>query len=109
MTPQRPLILTLLCALGFLGCFIKIFYGFSTEIRSVRIWYPSYISLSTIVLMIALFGLMQMKRWGLFLFAAFFLIHQWVQWRVGLWDVGSSLLFAAILLVGVLHYKKLSP
>jgi hypothetical protein len=103
------LILTLLGTLAFLGCFLKIYYVFSSEIRAVRPWYPGYISLSTILLMVALFGLMQMKRWGFFLFTVFFLIHQGVQVTVGLWDIGSSLLFTAILLVGVLQFKKLSP
>lgn len=109
MNPPRPPILTVLCVLGFLGCFLKMYYVFSTEIQSVRPWYPSYVSLSTILLMIALFGLMQMKRWGFFLFMVFFLVHQAVQVAVGLWDVASSLLFVAILLVGFHQFKKLSP
>lgn len=107
MIPQRPLILTLLCVLGFLGCFLKMYYVFSSEIRSVSIWYPSFISLSTLLLMVALFGLMQMRRWGFILYIIFFVLHQVVQVAVKKWDVASSLLFIALLLVGFLQFKKL--
>jgi len=107
LIPQRPWILTLLCVLGFLGCFLKMYYVFSSEIRSVSTWYPSFVSLSTLLLMAALFGLMQMRRWGFFLYLLFFVLHQVVQVAVKKWDIASSLLFTAILVVGFLQYKKL--
>lgn len=107
MNPQKPILLILLCALAFLGCFLKIYAIFSSELRAIRPWYPAYISLSTILLMIGLFGIVQMKRWGYHLFVLFFVIHQAVQVAVGKWDIGSSLLFTAILLTAGLQYKKM--
>ena len=83
------------------------YYVFSSEIRSVSTWYPSFVSLSTLLLMAALFGLMQMRRWGFFLYLLFFVLHQVVQVAVKKWDIASSLLFTAILVVGFLQYKKL--
>ncbi|HVZ80482.1 MAG TPA: hypothetical protein VHE12_06710 [bacterium] len=107
LDPKRPWILTLLCVLAFLGCFLKIYYVFSSEIRAVARWYPVYVSMSTLLLMASLFGLMQMRRWGFHLFILFFLVHQVVQIAVGKWDIASSLLFSALLLVGSLRYKTL--
>lgn len=105
--PQRSRFLTVVCVLGFLGCFLKMFAPFSSEIQAVRTWYPSYISLSTILLMGLLFGLMQMRRWALWGSLAFIVIDQGVQFSLGRWAVAPALYFLLLLLAAIPSYKKM--
>lgn len=108
MRPKAPVLLVALCALAFLGCFLKMYYALSSEIQAVRPWYPSYVTLSTVLLMLLLFGILQMRRWAFWGFAFFFGLHQAVQVGVGRWDLPSTALFLFILLASASRYRKMS-
>jgi hypothetical protein len=107
MKGNRPFLLTLLCFFGFLGCFIKMYYVFSSEVRNVNFWYPAYVSFSTVFVIVCLYGLSMMRKWSVWAFGAFLVVHQIVQWSVGRWDPTALVLFLAITLSGIFYYHRM--
>ena len=96
-----------LCVLALLGCFIKVFYVFSGEIHHVNSWYSTYVSLSTVYLILCLYGLFLRLKWGFWGFSLFLLIHPTVQWWVGRWDISAFALFLAIELTAIFQYRRM--
>jgi hypothetical protein len=107
MKSVRPPLLTVLCLLALLGCFFKMYYVFSGEIRQVNSWYPVYVSLSTVFIMICLYNLFLMRKWSFWAFVIFLIAHQIVQWRVNRWDFSALALFLAITVTAALYYRRM--
>jgi NADH:ubiquinone oxidoreductase subunit K len=83
------------------------FFSLSSEVRAVASWYPTYVSLSTVLLMVALYGLLQMKRRAFWAFLALFILHQAVQLSVHRWDFTSLILTLAIAVASGLAYRRM--
>jgi hypothetical protein len=107
MKSKRPPILTFLCFLALVGCFLKTYYIFSAEIRDVRSWYPLYVSLGTVFLIICLYNLCMMRKWSFWAFSVFLILHQIVQWEVNRWDISALALFLAIAVTGAFYYRRM--
>jgi len=92
--------------MGFIGCFLKqiLLIGASPEWGTA---YPLYISLSTIYSAICLGGLMVMRRWAVWAFGAYLVIHQVVFLQMGRWDLGALLLAGAIFLTSLFYYRRM--
>ncbi len=104
---ESPSVLTVLCSLALLGCFLKMYYVFSGEIRLVSSWYPLYISLSTVFIVVCLYNLLLMRKWSFWAFAVFLIAHQIIQWRVNRWDISALALFLAIVVTAAFYYRRM--
>ncbi len=107
MKLERPPLLTLLCLLALLGCFFKMYYVFSGEIRQVSSWYPLYVSLTTVFTSVCLYNLLLMRKWSFWAFAVFLILHQFVQWQLKRWDFSALALFSAIVITGAFYYRRM--
>lgn len=107
MKSARPPLLTVLCLLAFLGCFFKMYYVFSGEIRQVSSWYPLYVSLSTVFIIVCLYNLLLMRKWSFWAFVIFLIVHQIVQWRVNRWDISALALFLVIVVTAAFYYRRM--
>ncbi|HTC20017.1 MAG TPA: hypothetical protein VK859_04165 [bacterium] len=108
MKPNRPPLLTVLCLTALLGCFFRIYYVFSPEIQNVRSWYPLYVSLETVFLIVCLYNLFMMRKWSFWAFSIFLILHQMVQWQVDRWDVSALALFLAIEMTAAFYYRRMT-
>jgi hypothetical protein len=107
MKSERPPLLTLLCLLALLGCFFKMYYVFSGEVRSVSSWYPLYVSLSTVFMCVCLYNLLGMRKWSFWAFFIFAIFHQFIQWKINRWDFSVLALFLAIVITGAFYYRRM--
>lgn len=107
MRSARPPLLTVLCSLALLGCFFKMYYVFSGEIRQVSSWYPLYVSLSTVFIIFCLYNLFLMRKWSFWAFVIFLIVHQIVQWRVNRWNISALALFLAITITAAFYYRRM--
>lgn len=112
----RPPLLSVLCIGGFLGCFFKMILVISPPVQEVSHWFPVYLTLSTVYLVICLVGLWSMRRWALGAFVVYEVIDQFVYWKIGVWNqVGSDyahllvpqVLPLATLIVAALYYRRM--
>ena len=105
---SRPVLVTCLCVLGFVGCLLRMYLVLAPALRQVRPWYPSFISIATLFLLVCLYGLWMMRRWSAWTLGVYLIATVLVQWSVGLLETQSLALAAALSLTSVFYYRKMN-
>ncbi len=113
MKASRPPLLLILVIIGFIGCFfvnIRILWFLveSTNAPNPVRWYPAYLSLSTLYVIVSLFGLAMMKRWAVIAYTFYFITHQAVHLIMGNWDPIVLILPGVITLTGWFYYRRMT-
>ncbi|HUO56966.1 MAG TPA: hypothetical protein VMV05_02205 [bacterium] len=103
----RPPLLTLLIIAGLIGCFFNMFLVHSPSVRNVSSWYPLYLSLSTLAVIIFLGAVGMMRKWGVIGYSLYAAIHQGVHLYLGLWNGTALILPAAVTVTGWIYYKRM--
>ena len=89
---QRPLAISIICILGFIGAALIIPVTFSEAAKEVGNWYPPYIACSGLLGFICMIGLWKMKKWAAYGYAVFVVINQLVMYLMGVWTVPSLII-----------------
>ncbi|HEX4641318.1 MAG TPA: hypothetical protein VH252_08025 [Chthoniobacterales bacterium] len=105
---QRPVAITVICILGFIGAALSIPVIFSSTASRVASWYPPVLGLSAAVGLICMIGLWKMKKWAVFLYTAMFVVIQVVLVSTHLWTPASSVLPFIIVAIGFAYLSKMS-
>jgi hypothetical protein len=105
---QRPVAITVICILGFIGAALSIPLIFSSAASSVGGWYPPLLGLSAVVGLICMIGLWKMKKWAVFLYAAMVVVIQIVLFSMHLWTPFSLLFPVIIVAIGFANLSKMS-
>ncbi len=107
MYSPRPPILSVLCVLGFLGCFFKIPFVITLSGQGAEPWYAVYITFSTICTIVCLAGLWLMRKWGVIGYTLLMAINQWLYLSFRKWDANALIFSAAVALVGWIYYRRM--
>jgi hypothetical protein len=107
MKSLRPVLLTVLCFGGFVGCFLNVILVISPPVQKFGGLYSSYLSLSTIFVIFCLSGLWMMKKWAVVAYSFYMVINQLVYIWMGNWNWFAFALPVAITLVGWFYYRKM--
>ncbi|MAO32579.1 MAG: hypothetical protein CL824_03645 [Crocinitomicaceae bacterium] len=105
---RRPILITMICVyliLKFLGGIpLLIKYGFMIMFRDVQM--PIF--LTSFAGVLCVYGIWQMKKWGIQLYVVLTAANQLLLFNIGAWSL-TSLIFQAIL-IGVVfsHYNKMT-
>ncbi|MCL2888416.1 MAG: hypothetical protein FWF35_03860 [Elusimicrobia bacterium] len=105
---KRPVIITVICIIGFIGALISAALIFTPAAKQVGGWYPPYLAAATVVGLVSLIGLWLMRKWSVILYTALFVVGQIVLVTKGLWGVGSLIIPLIIIAVCFANYKKMS-
>jgi len=81
---KRPVIITILCVLAFLGVIGSIFLIFSDISQGIGAWYPPYLAASCIIGLICFIGLWEMKKWSVILYTIFVVVNQIIMAVMGI-------------------------
>ena len=106
MEKKRPVTITIICILGCIIPVVSILDIFSPIARSYGAWYPPFLALSIVVVLISLIGLWMMKKWGVILYTANAVVVQVVMLVMGIWNVQYLLV---VIYLGLLfsQYSKM--
>ena len=96
---KRPVAITVICVLGFIGVAIAVPLAFTGVARLVGSWYPPYLLLSAGMGLICMIGLWKMKKWAAYTYATLFLVNQVVLLSMGLWNISTAIL--PLIVVGI--------
>ena len=107
-TTQRPVAITVICILGFIGAALAIPMVFSSAASNIASWYPPFLGLSALVGLTCMIGLWKMKKWGVFLYAGMFVVIQVVLFATHLWTPFSLLFPIIIIAIGFAYLSKMS-
>ena len=104
---KRPVIITVICIIGFIGALFAIPLIFSSFAANVGAWYPPFLGLTTIVGIASFVGLWRMRSWGLYLYLAMFIIGQVVMMAMHVWSPFSTLLPIIVLVIGFCYRSRM--
>ncbi len=107
-TTQRPVAITVICILGFIGAALSIPLIFSSAASNIASWYPAFLGLSAVVGLICMIGMWKMKKWGVFLYTAMVVAVQVVLFAAHMWTPFSLLFPAIIIAIGFAYLSRMS-
>lgn len=104
---KRPIAITVICVLGFIGVAFSIPVIFTSVAQSIGAWYPPYLGFSVIAGFVCMIGLWKMKKWAAYAYTAFVLLNQIVLFVMGVWSVMALLIPAIVVGIALYHVKKM--
>jgi len=80
---------------------------FTDVARRIGAWYPPYLAFSALVGLACMIGLWQMRKWAVYVYAAFCVVNQLVLLKMGVWNIFALLIPAIVVAVGVANLPKM--
>lgn len=105
---RRPLAITIICIVGFLGAVVTVALLFSSIPRSIGPWYPPLLGFSAVVGLACMVGLWHMKKWAVYTYTAFALCNQVVLLVMGIWGVTALVIPALVIAFMWANVAKMS-
>src|SRR5262245_41548280 len=105
--PKRPIAITIICVIGFIGSAFAIPLIFTDLAASVGAWYPPFLAASAGVGFASMGGMWMMRKWGVYLYAALTALAQVVMAVMGVWTVGSVVIPGAVIAIGFANLAKM--
>ncbi len=107
-TNSRPVAITVICIIGFIGILPSILLVFSPQATAIGAWYPPFLAFSTIVGLISFIGLWMMKKWGVYLYAALTTCVQVVLLAMGVWNPFTLIIPLVIVIIGFTNLPRMA-
>lgn len=111
MQNQRPVAITIICVIGFVGLAIGVpallalvAMGATTTLPG---WYLPYLALTLVVGLVSLIGMWKMKKWGALLYTGMFVVNQIVLLAGGLWTPGAMVIPLIVVVIALSQYSKM--
>lgn len=107
MEKKRPVAITVIAIIGFIGAILVIPVIFSEAAQSIGAWYPPYLGLSALIGLVCMVGLWMMKKWGVIVYALFVVINQIVLSLMGVWNIFALVIPAIVIIVGFSYFSRM--
>jgi hypothetical protein len=104
---ERPVAITIICVLGFIGAALSIPLIFSDIARGIGAWYPPCLAFSAVVGFVCMIGIWKMIKWAVFAYTAFVVLNQVVLFSMGVWNIFALLLPAIVIAIGFTYLSKM--
>lgn len=105
---KRPIAITIICVLGFIGAAVSVPLIFSATARSIGAWYPPYLAVCSIAGLACMVGLWLMKKWSVFAYAGLLAINQVVLMAMGVWNIFALVIPLIVVVVAFMNLSKMS-
>ncbi len=105
---KRPLSITIICALGFVGALIAVYLVFSPFAQQVGSWYQPYLGFSVIVGLACMIGLWLMKKWAAYTYTGFVIINQIILLIMGVWDIQALIIPGIVIIVALKNVPNMT-
>ena len=104
---ERPIAITIICVLGFIGAALTIPVIFTAAAGNIGAWYPPYLALSAVVGLVCMIGLWKMMKWSVFVYTAFVVLNQIVLMAMGVWSIFALLIPAIVIAIGFTYLSRM--
>lgn len=107
MNSQRPISITIICGLMFVGMFGAFYILISGTLDRFPDWYFPYYVLSIIIGAACMVGFWNMKAWAANTYMAFAIISQIIMFATGNWNFMGFIIPAVVVYFTQKHYIKM--
>lgn len=104
---KRPVAITVICILGFIGAAFTIPLIFSDVAKQIGSWYPLYLGISAFIGLACMIGLWLMKKWAAYTYTGFVVLNQIIMLVMGIWGFMALLIPAIVVGIALAHVKKM--
>ena len=104
---KRPIAITVVCVIGFIGLFFTVPMIFSPLTGLVYEWYPAFLGFSTLIGFICLVGLWNMKKWAVYTYTVLTILVQFIMVAVGIWTFSAILGPGIVIAIAFYHFPKM--
>jgi hypothetical protein len=104
---KRPVVLSVICVIGFVWVLFNIPSMFSPEIKRLSDWYPALIGIITAINFICYIGVWYMKKWGVELFLLNFFADQSLFIAIGKFGALHCFMGTVSLILFLIFYRKM--
>jgi len=101
----RPVVITIICVLGFIGFAVSVPQSFIGWGANIVIWYKIYVVLSSLLGLVCFIGMWKMKKWGAYGYSGLFVLGQIVMILAGYWHP-VAIIFPGIITGVALYFSK---
>jgi hypothetical protein len=106
-TSERPVAITIICILGFIGAALTIPAIFMSAASGIGAWYPPYLAFSAVVGLVCMIGLWKMMKWSVFAYTAFVVLNQVVLFSMGVWSIFALVIPAIVIAIGFAYLSRM--
>jgi hypothetical protein len=107
-TTERPISITVICVIGFIGALMAVPLIFSPIAQQIGFGYQLYIGLSSIMGLACMIGLWMMKKWAVYTYTGLVVLNQIVFISMGIWSAMAVLAPAVVLFFAFKHLSEMS-
>jgi hypothetical protein len=104
---QRPIAITIICILGFVGAVLTIPLFFMDVMRTLPLWYPALLGVGALIGLACMIGLWMMRKWAVYTYTAFAAINQVILIATGLWNPIALIVPAIIIVVMFVYLSRM--
>lgn len=105
---KRPIAITIICVVGFIGAVLAIPLVFTPTARGIGPWYPPFLALCSAAGLACMAGLWLMKRWAVFLYTGMTAVNQVILVAMGLWQPIALVLPLIVIVLAFINLSKMS-
>jgi hypothetical protein len=104
---KRPIAITIICIIGFLGTVVAVPLVFSSVAAGIAPWYPPYLAVSIVIGLGCMVGLWLMRKLAAYAYAAFVALNQVTLFSTGLWNPLTLLIPGVVIVVMFIYLPKM--
>lgn len=100
---ERPIAITVICILGFVGAALSIPMVFSDIARQIGDWFPPYSGSIAAISLTCMIGLWFTKKWAIYTYTCLVVLNQIVLITMGRWSLLVLIIQGVIVVVTLLY------
>ncbi len=100
---ERPIAITVICILGFIGAALSIPMVFSDIARQIGDWFPPYSGSIAAISLVCMIGLWFTKKWAIYTYICLVVLNQIVLISMGRWNILILIIQGIIVAVTLLY------
>lgn len=107
MIRKRPLIISIICIIGFVGGISAIPMAFSPQAVAISHVYPPFLLLSAALGIVCFAGLWKMRRWSVIAYTFLAGVSQVTLFALGTWSITALVVPGLIIAICLAYYKSM--
>ena len=105
--PKRPIPITIICVISFIGALVAVPMIFSDVASAIGAWYPPLLAVSCVIGLVCTIGLWMMRKWAVYTYTAFAALNQVIMIVMGIWNPLALVIPGIVIVVMFIYISRM--